>query len=901
MLGGDAASRALLALTALVMAGFVNAVTRSLPYYPAAWQLLLVAVVAAAWLLRPTSGPFVTMVGLLLPIGHALGYGPYGLGMGAALALWVAITLEPYSFAVIASATLILLVAGLSGLVAAVPLALGVRPRGRAAAAAALASVGVLAVSVAVGHTVAPGAVAVPVLPPLLAPVTTGVTSLVDLGWVQAHVTDRQISSFAAGVLQPFVLYPVLVGQVGLWVVVAGLVGALIHDAPWAPRLDNVLAALGVDGASALAAWSGVPAVMIGALAFGCGELALVALLTPDTPDGATVLGGALASGVAVALLLPILVPLAQVLQAPRWAPRVSVPRPDDQAAPTDASSFAHELPRDSWDDLAGVDGIRVEIEEAVASQFDRTTRERLRTMGLRPTRGIVLFGPPGTGKTKIARVIAASAGVGFFAVSGSEFSSKWFGQSESNLRQIFEEAQRARPVVLFFDELEAFLPKRTEMSRADAPEKRVVGTFLGLTDGVADLDGILLVGATNYPNLIDEAALRPGRFDKVIYVSPPDRPARQAIFARLMRDRPLAQDVDLGALAGRTERFTGADIAALCAEATRAALRRSGTDAATPALVTGADFDTALAGMHPSVTLDMLRQFEALADRHGRRSERATDVQVVERPTLTWDDVAGLDSVKEALHEAIELPLEQPDLLREYGVRPSKGVLLFGPPGCGKTYLARVVASVAGAHFLQVRGPELLQSHVGASEAQLRDLFARARENTPCVLFFDEIDAFATARGSLDAGRTQLLTQLLVEMDGFDEVKGVVVVAATNRPDVLDPALLRPGRFDRVLYVPPPDGPARKTLFNHELAGKPLGPDVAHSALAVATDGYSAADIAAICRSAAVAAAKEAAARGERVPITMTVLQEQIARSPASLTRAQLAGYEALRDRLAR
>jgi transitional endoplasmic reticulum ATPase len=262
---------------------------------------------------------------------------------------------------------------------------------------------------------------------------------------------------------------------------------------------------------------------------------------------------------------------------------------------------------------------------------------------------------------------------------------------------------------------------------------------------------------------------------------------------------------------------------------------------------------------------------------------------------------VAGLQEIKDALHEAIELPLAHPELFTEYGVKPSKGVLLYGPPGCGKTFLARVVASEAKAHFLHVKGPELLQQGTGASEAQLRDVFVRARENTPCVLFFDEIDALAGARGTSEATGTKILTQFLTEMDGVEELKGVIVLAATNRPDTLDPALLRPGRFDRVLYVPPPDRPARVALFKKELAGKPVADGVDHERLAALTDGYSAADIAALCNAVAMTAAKDALRAGERQPITQQRLLDQIAATPRSLSAAQLAAYEAVRNQFQR
>lgn len=555
------------------------------------------------------------------------------------------------------------------------------------------------------------------------------------------------------------------------------------------------------------------------------------------------------------------------------------------------------EIPSDKWEDLAGIEEIREEINEAIKSQFDPKMREALLKMSVRPTRGILLFGPPGTGKTKIARIIAHEANASFFAVSGTEFTSKWYGESEANLRRIFEEARNNRPAVLFFDEIEALLPKRTEFAYSNAPERGIVDTFLAYTDGIGDLDGVLLVGATNYPNLIEPAALRPGRFDKVIYVSPPGVEGRYEILERYLKDKKMADDVDLHKLAERMERFTGADIQSVCAEAIRKAMGEDNK----PRPIKMSDLESAMSGIKPSITFKMLKEYEALADQYGRLSKKMKSEEIVAKPHLSWNDVIGLDEVKEALRDSIEMPLTHPELFKEYNIKPSKGVLLFGPPGCGKTFIAKVVASEAKAHFLHVKGPELLTQSVGKTEEQLRELFIRARENVPCILFFDEIDAIADARGAGRETGTKILTQLLTEMDGVEELKGVVVIAATNRPDVIDPALMRPGRLDRILYVPPPNKESREALFKKELIGKPLAPDIDYKKLSDITDGYSSADIASICNIVAMDAAKSALKTGKKQLITTADLEDRIRKTPPSLTESQIAAYESLKDKLQR
>ncbi len=890
---------------AAIAGGLTYWVTAALPYYPVAWRILLLAAVVVAWVWRPNIGRTVTAAALVLPVAYWLGFGLNGLYVTGLVALGT-LLLDPYSFLVMVVTLAALFIPPLAVLAAAAPLALAILEPRRAALVAGVTCLAGLVALMVVGRTGAGDVLIVPVNASVLTATLAPVTSLLDFGWLSGPSHDSAFVAFLADLGRPFADVPVLVGQIALWAGAAAVASALVFHAPW----DRV-----VGRRASFEFWPmrTVPAVACGALVIAVGSPLVSALLTGG-PTAVSLALSPIAAGALVVLVMPVLSRLPEGLGgwsqffAPVTEPSVRTRARrtrtgtglDDEVESAPAA-LGIEVPRDSWDELAGVEGIRAEIEEAVASQFDPKVRDSYRAMSLRPTRGILLFGPPGTGKTKIARVIAAQAQVTFLAVSGSEFESKWHGESESNLRRIFDEAQRGAPSILFFDELEAFLPKRSELSRSDAPEKRVVSTFLGLADGAVALEGVLLVGATNYPNLIDEAALRPGRFDKLIYVSAPDRPARRLIFERYLAKRPLAADVDIDELASRTERYTGADIEAVCMEAARRALRRAGTGTKTLEPIAMADLTAAIGGAKASVTFDQVRAFEAIADRYGRRAEKPPDINVVERRKLGWDDVAGLAGIKEALREAIELPLERPGLFKEYGISPPRGVMLFGPPGCGKTFLAKVVASSAGAHFLQVRGPELLEARVGGSESQLRNLFNRARENAPCVLFFDEIDAIAGSRGSMDSGRTQILTQLLVEMDGVDELQGVVVVAATNRPDALDAALLRPGRFDRVLYVPPPDHAARVALFELGLAGKPVAPDLDLDRLAAVTEGYSGADITAICGSAAIVTAKQALAVGEKQAVTTERLLAQVEKTSSSLTAAQLAQYEALRDELER
>ena len=393
---------------------------------------------------------------------------------------------------------------------------------------------------------------------------------------------------------------------------------------------------------------------------------------------------------------------------------------------------------------------------------------------------------------------------------------SKYYGESEQRLREIFEEAKENAPSIIFIDEIDSIAPKREEVT--GEVERRVVAQLLALMDGLEARGDVIVIGATNRPDAIDPALRRPGRFDREIEIGVPDREGRREILEIHTRNMPLADDVDLDQLADLTVGFVGADLAALCKEAAMHALRRVLPEIDLEAeeipeevlenlKVTMEDFLEALKNIEPSAMREVL----------------------VEVPKVTWDDVGGLEHAKQELREAVEWPLKYPELFRTLNIKPPKGILLYGPPGTGKTLLAKAVANEANANFISVKGPELLSKWVGESEKHVREMFRKARQVAPCIIFFDEIDALAPRRGmGADSHVTErVVSQLLTELDGLEELKDVVVIAATNRPDIIDPALLRPGRIERHIYIPPPDKEGRKEIFKIHLRGKPLGYDV--------------------------------------------------------------------------
>ncbi|GLE01644.1 hypothetical protein PINS_up010478 [Pythium insidiosum] len=522
------------------------------------------------------------------------------------------------------------------------------------------------------------------------------------------------------------------------------------------------------------------------------------------------------------------------------WAPRsTSEPfttvtdAPSAEQAPT--SSVA---PRNSVG-FAAIGGLREEI-ETIRQIIEQplTNPELFARFGLPPPKGLLMFGPPGTGKTLIARALAAELRASIFFINGPEVVSKYIGESESNLRDIFRDARKKSPSLIFIDEIDAICPKRD--GRVGEMEKRMVATLLTLMDGLdqGDQGRVVVLAATNRPNALDPAIRRPGRFDREVEISIPNADARFEILRVSLARLPHAIPEDaLRALSDAAHGYVGADLSAMCKEAALLALQRA-SRTNTAFAVEEDDLRRAMRGIRPSA----LREI-------------AVDV-----PHVLWQDIGGQHMIKQQLKEAVEWPLRHPEAFVRMGIRPPKGVLLYGPPGCSKTLTAKALATESGMNFIAIKGPELFSKWVGESEKAVQSVFRKARAAAPTVVFFDEIDAIATQRGGDGSSQVadRVLSQLLTELDGIEPLKQVLVVAATNRPDLIDSALLRPGRIDRVLYVGPPDETARREILAIHCRRMPLGDDVALDALAVATEGFSGAELYALCREAAMRAIEE-------------------------------------------
>ncbi|XZE52654.1 AAA family ATPase [Planctomycetaceae bacterium SH139] len=467
---------------------------------------------------------------------------------------------------------------------------------------------------------------------------------------------------------------------------------------------------------------------------------------------------------------------------------------------------------------------------------------EIFRTLGIDAPKGVLLHGPPGCGKTLIARTIAEEAEANFFTISGPEVIHKFYGESEAHLRKIFQEAAKSAPSIIFIDEIDAIAPKR-ENAAGDV-ERRVVAQLLALMDGLDARENVVVIAATNLPNALDPALRRPGRFDREIEILIPDRTARREILGIHTRNMPLADDVDLDELAQHTHGFVGADLAALCRETAMACLRR---------LVDELDFSGGALNQQQLAKIGV-----TMADfQHGRKAVEPSAIRevFVEVPAVNWNDIGGLEDIKQELRETVVWPLEHADLFRSLNTKPAKGLLLAGPPGCGKTMLARAVATECGVNFISIKGPELFSKFIGESEKAIRDVFRKARQAAPCIIFFDEIDGMAANRAdeSGDSGVAQrVLSQLLSELDGVEELTGVFVLAATNRPEAVDAALKRYGRFERTIQIGLPDQASRLEILRTQFRDKPLDPAVDLQELAARAENLSGADLAALASRAA-------------------------------------------------
>ncbi|WP_048053493.1 CDC48 family AAA ATPase [Pyrococcus horikoshii] len=609
-----------------------------------------------------------------------------------------------------------------------------------------------------------------------------------------------------------------------------------------------------------------------------------------------------------------------------------------------------------TYEDIGGLKDVIEKIREMIELPLKHP--ELFEKLGIEPPKGVLLYGPPGTGKTLLAKAVANEANAYFIAINGPEIMSKYYGESEERLREVFKEAEENAPSIIFIDEIDAIAPKRSEVT--GEVEKRVVAQLLALMDGLKGRGKVIVIGATNRPDALDPALRRPGRFDREIEVGVPDKQGRKEILQIHTRGMPIEPDfrkedvlkileglkkegkfrdvidkaidrvmkvseddipkvlkelngelyeevrtrlVDLllEELAEVTHGFVGADLAALAREAAMAALRR---------LIKEGKIDFE-AETIPREVLDELKVtrkdfYEALK----MVEPSALREVLIEVPNVHWDDIGGLEEVKQELREAVEWPLKYPEAFRAYGITPPKGVLLYGPPGTGKTLLAKAVATESEANFIAVRGPEVLSKWVGESEKNIREIFRKARQAAPTVIFIDEIDAIAPRRGT-DVNRVtdRLINQLLTEMDGIQENTGVVVIAATNRPDILDPALLRPGRFDRLILVPAPDEEARFEIFKVHTRSMPLADDVDLRELARRTEGYTGADIAAVCREAAMIAMRKALEKGiikpgmkadeikQKAKVTMKDFEEALKKIGPSVSKETMEYYRKIQE----
>lgn len=543
-------------------------------------------------------------------------------------------------------------------------------------------------------------------------------------------------------------------------------------------------------------------------------------------------------------------------------------------------------IPMVTYEDIGGLHEQIRRIREMV--ELPLRHPELFQKLGIDPPRGVFLYGPPGCGKTLLAKAVANESDANFYVISGPEIMSKFYGESEARLREIFQKAQETAPSIIFIDEMDAIAPKREEVT--GEVERRVVAQLLSLMDGIGARGNIIVIGATNRPNAIDPALRRPGRFDREIEIGVPDKKGRRETMQIHTRNMPLAKDFDLKKLSEITHGYTGADIAALCRESAMKALRRYIPE-----------INLEEERVPPYILDKMEVSMEDFVQAYREITPTAMREVYVEVPTVQWNDIGGLTKARIELNEAVEWPLKNPKSFKRMGIKPPKGILLYGPPGCGKTLLAKAVATESEANFISIKGPEVFSKWVGESEKAIREVFRKGRTASPAIIFFDEFDAIIPRRGMgySDSGVSErVISQLLTELDGIESLQDVAVIAATNRPDIIDPAVLRPGRIDKMIYVPAPDAKALKEIFKIHTKEMPLSTDVDIDQLAKNSVGYSGADVEALCREAALIALRRDINAKE---VTLRDFKDAATNVRPSITPDMNAWYQSIIKRVAR